>query len=158
MLRLVFFIFLIGFSMVGCRTVRPSVENTHTVKDSTWTEVKYHKKDTVITIPGDVSFISVPLDKITEKPTTQSSGRSTATVKRNGDNIEVQCECAEFKQRISYLETEITHLQKIIDLQKQLKTEPYPYTPLLTKILAWIGGVALGALVVLICLKLFLKR
>lgn len=154
---LVFFI-LICFSMVGCKTVQPSVENTRTVKDSTWTEVKYHKKDTIITIPGDVSFISLPAHKITTRPTTTTSGRSTATVTRKGENIEVQCECAAFKETISYLETEITHLREIIDLQKQIKTVPKKFVPWYIKTLAWIGAAALLAGFLFAGLKLFLKR
>lgn len=156
MLRVVFFI-LVVLSLGGCRTVRPSVQNVHTVKDSTWTVIKYHQKDTTITIPGDVSYISLPISQITEKPTTKTSGRSTASVKRSGDNIEVQCECVEFKQKISYLEAEITHLQKIVDLQKQITVEPYAYIPWYIKILAWIGGAASLGFALLIAKKLFLK-
>ncbi|MBK5213632.1 MAG: hypothetical protein JJE55_08240 [Flavobacteriaceae bacterium] len=127
------------------------------MKDSTWTEVKYHKKDTTITIPGDVSYISLPISEITENPVKKSSGRSTATVSRSGDNIQVQCECAEFKQTISYLETEITHLREIIDLQKQISTVPVQFVPWYIKTLAWIGGAALVGVVFLIAKKLFLK-
>ena len=155
-MRLFLFIFICLLA-TGCRTIKPSTESIHTVKDSTWTVTKYHKKDTVITIPGDVSYITVPIKDVNETPVTKTSGRSTATVKRTGDMLEIVCECAEFKQKIEYLETEITHLQKIIELQKELKTEPYPYVPWYYKILAWIGGIALVLCGGLLAFKL-LKR
>lgn len=141
----------------GCRSVKPSTETIHTVKDSSWTEVKYHKKDTTITIPGAVSYITVPISTLTETPIKNTSGHSTVSVKRTGDVLEVVCECAEYKQRIAYLETEITHLHKIIELHKQLKTEPYPFVPWTIKILAWIGGIALGAIGLFVGWKFFLR-
>lgn len=130
--------------MTGCRSVKPSIETIHTVKDSSWTEIKYNKKDTIITIPGAVSFINIPLAELTEKPVTKSSGHSTVSVKRTADDIEVICECEEYKQLVSYLDKEITHLHKIIELQKELKTEPYPYVPWYIRILAWLGAITCG--------------
>lgn len=141
----------------GCRSVKPSTERIHTVKDSSWTDIKYHKKDTTITIPGAVSFITVPFSELTDKPIRKSSGHSAVSVKRIGDVIEVVCECAEYKQRITYLETEITHLHKIIELQKELKTEPYPYVPWYIKILAWIGTITLGVAVISVGKKFIFK-
>ena len=143
--------------MAGCRSVNPSTETIHTVKDSSWTEIKYHKKDTTITIPGAVSFVTLPFSELTDTPVKKTVGHSTVSLKRSGENVEAICECAEYKQRIAYLETEITHLHKIIELQKELKTEPYPYVPWHVRILAWIGGFALGGVALFITKKLYLK-
>ena len=143
--------------LAGCRSVKPSTETIHTVKDSSWTEVKYHKKDTTITIPGAVSFITLPFSELTDIPVKKTIGHSTVSLKRSGDNIEAVCECVAYKQRITYLEKETTMLRQLLDLQKQLTTKPYPYVPWYIKMLAWMGGICLGYFAFGIAKKLILK-
>lgn len=152
-MRVVVFFIMIVLALTGCRTVHPVAETVRTVKDSTWTEVKFHKKDTTITIPGAVTVITIPIEDITATPVRKSSGRATVSVSRSGDNIECECECAEEHHRIELLEKEISHLQKIVELQKETRTEYEKYVPWYIKVLAWIGGVFLVLIVGRIALK-----
>jgi hypothetical protein len=157
MLRIVF-ILIVAVALQGCgaRRFAPSTQSNQKVTDSSWTKVRTVARDTVITIPGDTTRISIPVYEITEVPIKKTIGRATATVSRKGENIEVSCECAEYKKKIELLETIIEKQQKIIDQQKKITSVPVKYVPWYTQTLAWIGGVALAAGIVLVALK-FLK-
>jgi len=158
MKSLFFFIvvFLIGFSMVGCRNMRPTVETTRTVKDSTYTEVTYRKKDTVIFIPGDTTRMTIPIKLITEKPLRTTKGNTTTEVSRVGDDLHIACINEEMELKIQLLLERIKEVRSLIDSSKERIEVPKPYTPLFAKILAWIGGLSLGAIAVLFGFK-FLK-
>lgn len=149
---------IVAVALQGCRSGRfaPSTQSNQKVTDSSWTKVRTVARDTVIIVPGDTTRLSIPVYEITERPITKTIGRATATVSRSGNNIEVSCECAEFKKKIELLETIIEKQQKIIDQQIEITSVPVKYVPWYTQTLAWIGGVALAAGVVLVALK-FIK-
>lgn len=157
MLRVVF-IWIVASALIGCRSGRfaPSTHSNNKVTDSSWTKVRTVSRDTIIIIPGDTTRLSIPVYEITERPIKKTIGRATATVSRQGENIEVSCECAEYKHKIELLETIIEKQQLIIDQQKLTTTVPEKYVPWYITALAWIGGAALAAGIVLVVLK-FLK-
>lgn len=156
------YIVVIGFlvivmGMVGCGNMRPTTQTNTTVKDSTWTETRYVKRDTTITIPGDTTFIRIPITEITETPIVRNSGRSSAKIKKVGNDLEITAICEQYVQNIELLETQIKQLQKIVELTEKKTTIPVKYVPWTVKILAWIGAVCLGAGFVFIGFKLLKK-
>lgn len=157
-MRLLIYIAIVGLglSLSGCGSAKPTLTTKTTVKDSVWTEVQKVKRDTVITIPGDTTFISIPYYELTETPIKRTSGRSTASIKKVGDQIKVQCECLEYKAKIEFLETIIAQYQKIQELTENTIIVPEKFVPWYTKILAWAGGIAIAFGVGMIVLK-FIK-
>jgi valyl-tRNA synthetase len=140
----------------SCGTGNLSRETIRTVKDSTVTEVTYHKRDTVITIPGDTTRISVPFTEITNEPIRKTTGRTTAIISRDGDNVNVECITEELQQKLDLIDKVIKQLRTIQESEKTTIEVPVKFVPWTTKILAWIGGIALGAIAVLLGIK-FLK-
>jgi len=147
---------IVCLTLVGCGTGRMAKETIRTVKDSTVTEVTYHTRDTIITVPGDTTRISVPFTEITNVPIRKTTGRTTAIISRDGDNVNVECITEELQQRLELFDKVIQQLRTIQESEKTTIEVPVKYVPWLTKILAWIGGVAIGAIGVLVGIK-FLK-
>jgi len=145
-MRLLIYIAIVG-CLVGCGSGRTmSTQQTNrTVSDSSWVDVKTVQKDTVITIPGDTTFIKVPVYDLTEEYIRKTSGRSSAALRKVGDDIEVICECLEYKQKIEYLETIIEKNNKIVELQETIinNTKIEYRTPWYSKALNVIGGGAI---------------
>lgn len=133
--------------------MHPVAETVRTVKDSIRTEVRFHKKDTTITIPGDTSYIRIPITQLTGEPVSVKTGRATATVKKIGESIEVMCKCDEYKKLIGLMEKHINTLHHKIETSEETRTEFEKYVPWYIKVLAWIGGVFLVLIVGRIALK-----
>lgn len=140
----------------GCRTVRLPAETIRTVKDSITTTVRYHKKDTTITIPGDTSYIRIPITRLSEEPVTQTTGRATASVKKTGDNVEVECRCEEYEELITLFEKHVETLHQKLDSQQDTQIIKDKYVPWHINTLAWVGAISLGIAIGRIGLK-FLK-
>lgn len=147
---------IVCLTLVGCGTGRMAKETIRTVKDSTITEVRYKKRDTVITIPGDTTRVTIPFHEITNEPFTRTNGRTTAVITREGENINVECIAEELQQRLELFDKVIAQLRTIQETEKQKIEIPVRYVPWHIKSLAWIGAIALGAIGVLGGLK-FLK-
>ncbi|MBK5213367.1 MAG: hypothetical protein JJE55_06880 [Flavobacteriaceae bacterium] len=147
---------IVCLTLGSCGTGRLSKETIHTVKDSTVTEVTYHKHDTVIVIPGDTTRITVPISEITKEPIKRKNGRTTAIITRDGDNVNVECITEELQQRLELFDKVIQQLRTIQESEKTTIEVPVKFVPWTTKILAWIGGIALIGLVALVGFK-FLK-
>lgn len=140
----------------ACRSARPSSETIETVKDSTVTTVRYVKQDTLITVPGDTLKFNIPIYELSETPIERTAGRTTARVSLQGDDLTIECLTEEYEQLITWQNEVIETLREINrDKQKTIEV-PVPYTPTITKILAWIGGIALAFFTGLIIFK-FIK-
>lgn len=147
---------IVCLTLGSCGTGRLSKETIRTVKDSTVTEVTYHKRDTTITIPGDTTRIIVPFAEITKEPIRRTTGRTTAVISRDGDYLNVECITEELQQRLELFDKVIDQLRTIQESEKTTIEVPVKFVPWTTKVLAWIGGIALGAIAVLAGIK-FLK-
>lgn len=157
MKRIIFIaIAIVSLTLGSCRTGKLSSETIKTVKDSTVTEVTYHKRDTTIVIPGDTTRISVPFHEITKEPIKRKTGRTTAIISRDGDNINVECITEELQEKLELFDKIINQLRTIQETEKTTIEVPVKFIPWYTNILAWIGGISLGALVLMLGIK-FLK-
>ena len=137
----------------SCRAVKSSRETVRTVKDSTFTEVTYKKRDTTIIIPGDTLKVKVPITEITKEPVTRTNGRNTVIIRREGNDLDIECLNEEMEQRFELLEKWIKE-NKTKTVQVQTTTEiPVRYIPGFVKTLAWIGGIALALGGVLLFVK-----
>ena len=153
-MRSLIFLVIVILTLGGCGTSKPTqLTKTTTVKDSIWTEVQKVKRDTTITIPGATTYIRIPVYELTEVPVTKTSGRSTASIRKVGNNIEVQCECAKYKAKIQFLETIISQYQKIQELTENTIIVPEKFVPWWVKIFAWLGGIALAFGIGLLVIK-----
>lgn len=138
---------VIFFMMVvllgGCSsTKQPSRETIRTVKDSTWTETTFHKKDTTIFIPGDTLRVKIPFNEISTTPVQRSNGRSTAIVTRVGDDLDIQCITDALEQKLELLEKYVKE-NSVKENTIEIRTEvEVPYTPFITKLFSYIGMLA----------------
>lgn len=142
--------------LVGCKSFTPSRQITKIEKDSTYTEVSYHTRDTAIFIPGDTVHFKVPFNKITETPISKKKGNTTAVVRRVGNDLDVQCITDELEHRLDLIDKYIKENNTKTIIEKEVTEVPVPYTPWWKNILSWIGGISLLVLVALVGLK-FLK-
>jgi hypothetical protein len=145
MVRLLTFIAIV-VSLAACGTSKSRVAkhiNT-TVKDSTVTEVRYQKRDTLITIPGDTLKFKIPVTEITREGQTFTQGRQTVKISSDElGNISIECINAAMDRIIELEDKIISTLRTIESNTKETIIVPEPYTPWYTKALAWIGGVML---------------
>jgi len=145
---IILFFMLLSFLMLFCSAcnpkIRPTTHATKIEKDSVFTTVNYKYKDTIITIPGDKIEVKIPTYSITETPTIiQTKNGLSLQLQRINDSILANCN-QEDKIQIIQLQNQIieTYKSKITQLE-QTHIIKEKYTPKLTKILAWIGGVAI---------------
>lgn len=139
-------LFAIVFSLAACGTSKSRVAKqiTTTVKDSTVTEVRYHHRDTVITIPGDTLKFTVPVTEITRQGQTFTQGHQTVKISSDDlGNISVECINAAMERIIELEDKIISTLRTIESNTQETIIVPEPYTPWYTKALAWLGGIML---------------
>src|SRR5690554_3357688 len=157
MKRIIFItIAIVSLTVGSCRTGKLSSETIKTVTDSTVTEVRYQKRDTTIIIPGDTTRISLPYHEITKEPIRRTNGRTTATISKDGDKVNVECISEELQQRIELFDKIINQLRTIKESESTITEVPVEFVPWHIKTLAWIGGIALGVIIVSLGIK-FLK-
>lgn len=133
---------LLAFSLIGCKSQKPTMTKETTVRDSISTTVQIVPRDTVVNVPGDSLKIKVKLNELTPIPTERksASGKVTAKVSRpDKDNILVEC-------NTDRLELIIELKDKIINTLKQRDTNTVEtiyvtekYTPLWKNVLAGFG-------------------
>lgn len=149
--------FVLFFMMIvllgACRSGQPTSETIETVKDSTVTTVRYEKQDTLITVPGDTLKFQIPIFELSEIPIEKTEGRTTARVSLQGDDLTIECLTDQYEKLISYQNEVIETLREINRNKEKTIEVPKPYTPFVTKILAWIGGIALAFFTGLIIFK-----
>lgn len=134
--------------------MRLPAETIRTVRDSIATTVRYHKKDTTITIPGDTSYIRIPVTRLSEEPVTQTTGRATASVKKTGDDVEVECRCEEYEELITLFEKHVETLHQRLDSQQKTHIVTEKYVPWYINIFAWAGAISLGIVIGRLGLKI----
>lgn len=138
----VFFLCFVFVGLTGCKSTRPVERTNTTLKDSTWVETTYRKRDTVIFVPGDTIRLQVPITEITKEPIRQTNGRTTAIVKRVGDKLDVQCVTDALQEKLEWLETIVKKNSVKERIVETIVEVPKRYTPWYTKTLAWLGGLA----------------
>lgn len=154
-MRVLMYIAIVG-CLVGCKSFTPSRQITKIEKDSTYTEVTYHTRDTAIFIPGDTVHFKVPFNKITETPISKKKGNTTAVVRRVGNDLDVQCITDELEHRLDLFDKYIKENNTKTIIEKEVTEVPVNYTTWWQKTLMWIGGVSLLFLAILFGFK-FLK-
>jgi len=123
--------------------LQPTTHTKQIEKDSVFTTVKHVYKDTTIVIPGDKIEVKVPVYSLSEIPTTiRTKDGLHLQLQRLNDSILANCN-QEDKRQIIQLQNQIiqTYQSKIKQLE-QTEIIKEKYTPKLTKILAWVGGIA----------------
>ena len=158
-MQLTKYLLLISLMLVGltgCRTARPVLQTSVTKTDSTSTKVTYQKKVDTLTAAADSLKINVPIANLTEVPiiATSKSGRSTGSVRRVNNNIEVECFTAEYEKIIETQNKLIETLIKRTEVKETKETKTEFKTHWIYKALSWIGILA----VVLVGGKFLLKR
>jgi hypothetical protein len=156
LIKYILFITLILVAFSGCRTARPVSQTRVTKTDSTSTKVTYQKKIDTLTVAADSLKINVPIASLTEVPIVakSKSGRSTGSVRRVKDNIEVECFTDKYEKIIESQNKIIETLIKLTEVKETKETKTEFRTHWIYKALSWIGILA----VVLVGGKFLLKR
>ncbi|MEH6405760.1 MAG: hypothetical protein V7767_00620 [Leeuwenhoekiella sp.] len=147
---------LLVLLLSSCGGGKPTLTRSVTEKDSTWTKVSTIKRDTIITIPGDSIKIRIPILDITEEPVTRYGVRSSASVRKENEDLVIDCKCDEYKQQIELMEKLIEQHETYEKLLKETVLKPERYVPWYIKILAWIGGISILGIGVIVTIK-FIK-
>ena len=146
--------------LASCGSKKPLTVGIDTVvKDSVViTESFVTVYDTII-IPRDTMTIIVPLEDLNFKPKTLKSkdGRSSVSLSRKQNNIIATAICDSLEQIIAHQERTIKEQRFRLE-QKTIKPEPIiiKESPWLTRMLAWIGGIGLGIIIIPLLLQLII--
>jgi hypothetical protein len=94
------------------------------------------------------------ISELSQEPISKTSGRSTVSLQRIGNEITAECNTEAFEVEIAYQNKiiEIYRRQEITD--RETIRIPVKYIPKLIKVLAWIGGIVLILIIIRIILKI----
>jgi len=130
-------------------------EITTNVKDSIIRTIK--KRDTLITRVADTARISTLVSQLTEKAILKRSKYATASIRRIGNKIEVECIADELRAVIELQQETISHYKEITQSQKDTITIFQKKIPAMLKPLVWIGGATIAGILAL-AIAFFIKR
>ncbi|WP_438710856.1 hypothetical protein ACSTS3_19655 [Aquimarina muelleri] len=156
MTKYILFITVMLFALTGCRTAKTVLQKSVIKTDSTSIKITYQKKMDTLTVAADSLKINVPIASLTEVPIVakSKSGRSTGSVRRVKDNIEVECFTDKYEKIIESQNKLIETLIKLTEVKEVEKTKTEFKTHWMYKALSWIGILA----VVFVGGKFLLKR
>lgn len=133
---------VVSLAACGSGKNRSTKHTTTVLKDSTVTEIRYQKRDTLITIPGDTLRVTIPYSEITKEGKKITQGNQTVSIaKDNAGNVVVDCITAEIQRLLQLQDQIITTLRKIESDTKETTIVPQRYVPFYIKALAWMGGI-----------------
>lgn len=141
---------LLVLAMSGCRSAKTiGIDTSRTVEKDSVTTVRFEKKIDTVTIPGDTLKLSVPIIQLSEKPIYQTtpSGRTTASVRRVNDQVEVECFVDEYEAIIESQNQIIETLVNVLQSDKTHETVEVTKSPWYMKALASLGGLLLAFVV-----------
>lgn len=143
---------LMTLILTSCKSqklIGQTSKTTTTVKDSTYTE--YKKVDSLAVLrKADSVKISIPINKITEKPKTVKSKHSTIKISRKGEHIKAECICEEYKKVIELQKEVITQLREINTLKENTATYQVSKISNWAMPLVWVGGAAMLLIMIFI--------
>lgn len=137
----------------GAKTI--GKDTNREIKRDSITTVKTEIKRDTIRIPGDTLKMYVPISDLTETPLIQvsESGRTKASLSKQGNAIKVECFTEDFETIIETQNTIIETLIKQLEHQKTIQTVKVTESPWYIKALASIGAL----LIVFIGIKVVTK-
>lgn len=135
------------------------MQKQKTTTDSTSTKITYQKQVDTFTVAADSLKMSVPLASLTTAPiyAVSPSGRSTGSVRRVDDTIEVQCFTDKYEQIIETQNQLIETLIKLTETTETTETVTEFKTPWYAKALSAIGIIAMLVLVGSFVVNRYLK-
>lgn len=161
--------YLIAFAVVlltvivvtGCKC--PQAVTSTVIRDSVSTSIKREYRDTVIRIPADTASIQAlvkcPPNGIVNMPEMKvKSKRAIISAKIVNGTLDATCTCPELEKQVKLLKETVTHLRQRWELKTKTVTVEVKYIPAWVKVLAWVGGISLFAILLLIGFKLYTKN
>jgi hypothetical protein len=137
--------------ITGCRTRNPAAIY-HTLYDTITKEKIISYRDTVFKTEKVQVTITTPCDSITEQPQKKKDKNATLSLSKDKQGklvADCQCDTIALKAKIkSELQKESQKSHK-----KEVEIKEVEYTPLLTKVLAWIGTAFIGCILVTLIVK-----
>ena len=135
--------------LIGCAgTKRGSIIST--TKDSTVTTITKVPRNEIITVPGDSIKIRIPVLDLTEEPIVRRSDRAVASIRKVGNDIEVDYKCEQYLKQIEVMDQLIETQRELIKTQQETIIVPERFVPWYIKILATIGGLTLIGLGIIV--------
>lgn len=112
-------------------------------KDSIVTKVTEIKRQEIVTVPGDSIKLRIPILDLSDTPIVKKSERATASVRKVGSNIEVDCKCEQYQAQIEVMDKLIETQRELLRLTQETKIQEVRVVPWYHKILSTIGAIAL---------------
>lgn len=139
----------------SCKTRQPIITTNIKKTDSTSTKVTYQKQLDTFKVAADSLKIIVPIADLSDKPilAKSKSGRTTGSVRKIKNAIEVECFTEEYEKIIESQNKIIETLIKLTETKDTHETVIEYQTPWYAKALSTLGVV----LIVFVGAKLFLK-
>jgi hypothetical protein len=133
---------LIAIGSISCRPQQIKEFSHKTVKDSVYTEITYHKKDTVIIIEGDTLKIKLPITQITEKPISVRGYNTEMLISKLNEQIEVVCKYDELTFLIQLQEKRIKQFEQSKINSDRVEVVKQKFIPKWAKTLLIIGSIS----------------
>lgn len=136
---------LLALVIASCGSPKPTLTESVYTRDSISTTVTIKPKDTLIRVAGDQVTMRVPILELTQVPVslTSQSGRTTATVSKQGNDLFVDCKTDSLELKIQLLEKTINTLRQKDSVKETVIEVPVLYIPWHIKALAWGGRLLL---------------
>ena len=142
-------------SIASCKSkLQPIKTITEMVKDSIST--KLITVDTLQVLrASDTVKINTLISKLSEVPIIQKSKHTQVSLRKVGNTIEAECIADELRAIIELQKEMITHYKEVNRQQTETIVEYKKFVPFFTKALAWIGGIVVLTLIVVIAITIF---
>lgn len=150
---------IVLFVLSGCRTPQPVLQTSVIKTDSTSTKITYQKRLDTFRVAADSLKFNVPIADLSEIPIIKrsQSGRSTGSVRRVNNTIEVECFTDKYEKIIETQNKLIETLIKLTEIKETTETKTEFKTPWYAKALSTVGIIALIVLVGSFAFKRYLK-
>lgn len=141
---------LVILVLTGCRSRKPATVY-QTLYDTITKEKVISYRDTIFNTEKVKITITTPCDSL-ERPQKKKNKNAILTLSKNKQGkLVANCECDTLTLKAKIKSEFLKEFQK--SHTKEVEIKKVEYTPLLTKVLAWIGAIFIGSILITLVVK-----
>lgn len=156
LIALVITVIVVIVLMSSCNPCRRLVRLCPTETHDSITYIEKIKLDTlIITLPGDTSYIEIPITTLNDLGILADNSKQKVELKIEDGILKLKTICKEDSMQVVITELTKELREKQIEIKYVDKPVPVKFTPKWIRTLAWIGAVCILLVVLFILYKVF---
>ncbi|MDP1708091.1 MAG: hypothetical protein Q8L89_03385 [Gammaproteobacteria bacterium] len=139
----------------SCKTTS-TASHQLTVTDTTQVDRSVRERDTLILIPSATALLNIALGDLTglSRPWTVQSGHATISAVVLKDTLYMKAHCDSMTLELTMRDSIINTLRSRNSVSETVEIVREPFVPDFVKVLAWIGGIALLLLLIMLIVRM----